>query len=294
MRNFDGKLRTKGFTLVELLVVIGIIALLIAILLPSLNKARQSAYRVKCVSNLRQIGLAMFMYTNDNRGLFPGSSRANYQAINDFIYWQQPAIAWNRGLPIDASHHTPQQDQDLGALVRYMGGHFDPNVWTCPADSLIRPITTTVNGASITYPYSYSMNDLLSANLPAFDPNSYNYFNQRVAKMSAIRHASDTVMMVEESELSIDDGDFTIVGITGSAPNWTVLAGGNGSGTDNLVSTRHDSHRHLPEGTIQPGDQENIPNSASRGNVSFCDGHADYVTRQFTQGPIERHWDWTH
>ena len=63
--------REKAFTLVELLVVIGIIALLISILLPALNRARAAAKQTVCLSQLRQIGQAMMMHANEHRNYFP-------------------------------------------------------------------------------------------------------------------------------------------------------------------------------------------------------------------------------
>src|SRR5438105_3405476 len=70
MKSYPSNVR-RAFTLVELLVVIGIIALLIAILLPALSKARAQSNEVACASNLRQMGISLTMYTNEWK-YYPG------------------------------------------------------------------------------------------------------------------------------------------------------------------------------------------------------------------------------
>ena len=76
----------RAFTLVELLVVIGIIALLISILLPSLSKSREQARRAACLSNLRQVHQALVLYANDNRDQVALGWRGPYKQFNSMVY----------------------------------------------------------------------------------------------------------------------------------------------------------------------------------------------------------------
>jgi prepilin-type processing-associated H-X9-DG protein len=79
--------RPVAFTLVELLVVIGIIALLVSILLPSLNRARRHAATVQCASNMRQISQALIMYINDHKGLLPPAGAPRMPGTYEFGWW---------------------------------------------------------------------------------------------------------------------------------------------------------------------------------------------------------------
>lgn len=289
-----------AFTLLEVLIVVGIIALLATILLTAISRARDSGRRVQCLNNLQALARAVIAYTADNEGAFPfaaakaatNSPIAPGHQYGDWVYWQS--------IPNPATPGTLVIDQlNAGGIGKNISGMDDRSIGgmatlRCPSDARLvnqglldfapgqtSPSTPYPPAA---YPFSYSLNALMSSANSDF-ANLAVPSGAVAHSMRAVKDAATKILIYEEDGRTIDDGNGVLI------PN---------DDKTNMLSLRHDGLDELTndpirtkdpiKATVGPGNPPTliITHGGKMGNVAFCDGSAASISRM--DAHMAAHW----
>lgn len=206
----------KGFTLIELLVVISIIALLIALLLPALSSVREAARGVTCLSNLRQLGIAVRVYVDEHGGLMPVNGEFSFANEPGWHRWTARLLPY---LPYDNELNTTGPGVDeLNSL----------SVYRCPTQDFV--LSEAGSNARGTYGINpwYSPDRYGSVHLPFPEPTSW-------LTDKAIRQASELPFFADTNgtptgglfinidsgphPLALDHGYSGLTDVRGPSPN---------------------------------------------------------------------------
>lgn len=238
----------NAFTLIELLVVIAIIAILAALLLPSLGRAKTAASSTACLTNLKQLQIGWLMYVHDNNDSLPPniSRRIGFDQVNVVVDGRVPWVLGNSKVD------TSTANIEAGVLFRHVGS---AAVYRCPADQ-----AAVRNQPALRRTRSYSTQSWFNCDVisgTALDGVNDDVFNLRKASRFVDPGPSRTWVFMDEHEMSIDDGIFGL-----PLPQLPPPAPPEAGDPDFWASF--------------PGDRHN--NGA---NLSFADGHAEHHPWRF-------------
>jgi prepilin-type N-terminal cleavage/methylation domain-containing protein len=192
----------RGFTLIELLVVIAIIAVLAALLLPSLTRAKQKAQGVQCMNNHRQLAVAWRLYTEDNSDTLLHASGPYNDANNDPYAWCTGKLDYNGN---NRSNWDPAADIMKSPMWPYCGKQL--NIWKCPSDRSV----VSVSGVNKPRVRTMCVNTYLGGFNGVADPYLTGMGNQTIyLKFHQLANPgwSKIFLFIDEREDAINCGNF--------------------------------------------------------------------------------------
>ena len=183
--------KRTAFTLIELLVVIAIIAILMAVLLPALNVAKEQGRGISCSSNQKTLSLAYIMYASENDGTVCGGWALS-NTVNGVPPWVMPPLDYSGGtiVPMPSGSVTRQQRYNglkEGVLYPYVK---DVRAYHCPGDNRITRGTSRGMGPENLIYRSYSLTDYMRATEPK-DPKKLFAFKEQAIKMLFVEDIYD-------------------------------------------------------------------------------------------------------